>query len=205
MIYGTVLCLGDSLTEGARAPMGWPEMLPELLDVRSVGTEWATLNHGISGQTTLQILRRTPAAVRSLASLPGTKWAVILAGTNDAKNRRPDATETLLWWSRLYEQILHWPRRYPDVNIALCTFPPVSGEMPAFTDANPWLKLASETVRQMASYHNGRTTRDGTSSRVVVVDLEDMPTENLVDGVHLTHDGNRWVARRVADVLLETT
>lgn len=204
MIIGTVLCLGDSLTAGARAEhdahagLGYPEWLVSILDLATPNPpdvdpmEWATLNRGISGQTTRQIADRAPAAFREMNAYPGAKWGVVLAGTNDSK-----ACPPLSEWEALYRQILHWPRR-ANVPLALCTFPPLSpGPMPYFTEASSaWLARASERVRAIAKELDGRP------SPVRLVELSDLGTEYLVDGVHLTAEGYRELAIRVAAALL---
>lgn len=207
MLFGTILGLGDSISFGSRAEhdghaaIGYLEWLAPTLTALMAqpdggpATEWAALNRGIAGQTTRQILDRTPSAVRELAGLPGAQWAIILAGTNDAKGRPVPLDE----WEVLYRQILHWPRRW-GIPMALCTFPPVDpAAMPAFTEESAaWLRLASARVRTMAE----RFSRDGC---VRLVELEDVPMASLVDGVHLTREGNREVAARVASALTGRT
>jgi lysophospholipase L1-like esterase len=192
MLYGTVLCLGDSLTFGARAVMGYPEHLAPMLSTKDI--EWACLQHGISGQTTREILDRTPSAVRSLNSLTGPKWVVVLAGTNDSKG----GGLSMKTWESLYRQILHWPRRF-NIPMALCTFPTVQPhKMPAYTAQSVrWLKRASERVRAIAS------ELDCGPSPVRLVELEDMTTDLLCDGVHMTAEGYYEIADRVAEVLTE--
>lgn len=200
MIYTTILCLGDSLTAGARAEhdghagLGYPEWLVPVLDrlcaenAQAEPAECAVLNRGISGQTTRQIADRAPAAVRELAGYAGNRWAVILAGTNDSKADGCDLGE----WELLYRQVVHWARR-AGVAVALCTFPPVDpAAMSAFTPASSeWLARASERVRAMATEFDGRPVP------VQLVDLSTLPASMLVDGVHLTTEGNREVACRV--------
>jgi lysophospholipase L1-like esterase len=189
MIYGTVACIGDSLTAGARAPLGYPELLPQLLVGQQ--TEWATRNFGVSGETTRQILDRTPAAIAWLNAQAGAKRAIILAGTNDSKAEGLPLQQ----WEQLYRQLLHWPRRH-GIPITLCTFPPVepvSREMPAYTNASrAWLASASQRVRAIA------TELDCNPSPVNVCDLSHMPVSYLCDGVHLTQDGYRWMAEQIA-------
>ncbi len=193
MIYGTVLCLGDSLTFGARAPLGFPEHLGPLLSARS-GAEWVALNRGISGQTTREVLDRTPAAVGHLQSLGGAKYVTVLAGTNDGKGGGLDHA----LWEALYRQILHWPRRH-GIPIAVMTFPPIRpGQMGAFPrESRHWLREASRRVRAIAAELHNRP------SPIRVVELEDLSEEFLADGVHLTPSGYRIVAERVADVLMD--
>lgn len=206
MIYGTVACLGDSLTSGARAEhdghagLGFPEWLPLVLD-RAVPSaldvepmEWAVLNRGIAGQTTRQILDRAPGVSRELASCAGARWFVLLAGTNDAK-----ACPPLLEWETLYRQAVHWARRTGSP-VILGTLPPiVSAAMPVFpTGADAWRLEANRAIRTIAAELDGRPTV------VRVAELEDLPVEHLVDGVHLTAAGNREVALRVARAMTGT-
>lgn len=205
MICGTILTLGDSLTAGARAEhdghagLGFPEWLPPILDHLMPGDgsvepmEWAVLNRGISGQTTRQILDRAPGAFRELQGCFGAKWAVVIAGTNDSKAAPP-----IVEWEALYRQIVHWARRF-DIPVLLGTFPPVvPAAMPAYSARSvAWLAEASDRVRAIAAELDGRP------SRVGVLELADLGTEYLVDGVHLTPAGYREVAVRVAAAMTE--
>jgi lysophospholipase L1-like esterase len=200
VIYSTVLCCGDSLLSGARAEhdghagLGASEWLPVVLDHLMPATEgvepmeWAALNRGVPGQTTRQILDRAPGAIREVASYPGGKWVVLLAGTNDSK-----ACPPIEEWEMLYRQIVHFARR-AGVPIALCTFPPVQpAAMPAYTpESVAWLAKASERVRAMAAELDGRPVP------CRLIELADLPTEYLVDGVHFTPAGHREVAIRIA-------
>lgn len=202
MICGTVLCLGDSLTFGARSPRAYPDLLVPLLDARSAGTRWATLNRSVCGETAWQVLQRTPGAVRELAGLFGAKWCVVLAGTNDAKGGGRGG-EGLRDLEDLLHQIVHWPLRY-GIPTALCTYPPVLAEMPEFGGgARTWLRAASQVVREVAASYDEVPTADGRCCRMPVVDLEAhvLPV-HLADGVHLTRQGYEEVALLVADAIL---
>jgi len=204
MIVGTVLCLGDSLTDGARAPSGYgyPEMLVDILNTRSTNTRWACLNRGVSGETTSQILRRTPGAVRELDGMFGAKWCVILAGTNDSKGGGC-GQDGLDRWYRLWCQIVEWPLRY-GIPTAVCTFPPVSSEMPEFTNrAIEWLNKATIRIRGFVADWIGRDGGpDGMVVPLRVIDLSTMKPSLLVDGVHLIQGGYAVLANRVADVIM---
>ena len=198
MLFGSLLLLGDSLTAGARAEvgahagLGYPEHLAALL-TRYTGEQWGPLNRGISGQTTRQIADRAPGAFRELVAYSGPRWAVVLAGTNDAKHPGVPLDE----WEVLYRQAVGWGRRAA-VPLALCTFPPIlAAAMPAFgPNAQRWVDAASQRVRAMAAEY------DGHPAPVVLVELADMPPSFLCDGVHLTALGYRAMAHRIADALL---
>lgn len=200
MLYGTLLLLGDSLTFGARAEsgghagLGYPEHLASILTLADSphGVEWSPINRGISGQTVRQIADRAPGAFRELLAYPGSRWAVVLAGTNDAKHPGAPLDE----WEVLFRQALSWGRR-ASVPMAVCTFPPIrSASMPAFGGkAQEWCDAASERVRKIAA------ELDGNPSPVVLIELADMPDSLLCDGVHLSALGYRAMALRIADAL----
>lgn len=196
MVYGTVACLGDSLTYGARAQVGYPELLPDLMRNEGSATEWAIRNFGVSKETTRQVLDRTPAAVGWLAGQPGAKQLVLLAGTNDSKGAGQGMS--LDQWESLYRQIVHWPRRY-GIPLVLCTFPPLepdTREMPYFTDrSREWLLEANGRIRTMQGELHCAP------APVVLCDLADMPIGYLCDGVHLKPSGYAWLARRIATAL----
>lgn len=197
MLFGSLLLLGDSLTFGARADvgghagLGYPEHLASILS-GSTGEEWSPLNRGISGQTIRQIADRAPGAFRELLAYAGPRWAVVLAGTNDAKHPGAPLDE----WELLLRQVVAWGRR-ASVPLALCTFPPIRGDaMPAFgPNAQAWADAASARVRALVA------ELDGSPSPVVLVELADMPDSLLCDGVHLSPVGYRAMALRVADAL----
>lgn len=197
MIYGTIGCLGDSLTFGARAHLGYPELLPDLL--RSADpdgdTEWITLNRGISGQATRQVLDRAPGVVRELAGMPGARWLVVCTGTNDSK-AGGSQTITVDQYASLYRQILHWPRRHAIPSV-VCTLPPIApNQMPYFTDRSAeWLARANVAIREM------QAEMDCEPAPIRLCDLADMPPSYLADGVHLRPAGYAWMAARIAGAL----
>ncbi|MBR5676188.1 MAG: arylesterase, partial [Neisseriaceae bacterium] len=77
----TVVALGDSLTEGFGANTAYPTVLQEI-------TGWNVVNHGVSGNTSLDILNRLP---ETLALNP--KLVLFGIGGNDFL-RKVDENET---------------------------------------------------------------------------------------------------------------
>jgi lysophospholipase L1-like esterase len=76
-----ILCVGDSLTFGARDEFhsSYPAELSRLFNERE-GRPVYCVNHGISGETSGQLLRRIYANARSC---PQARVALLLIGTND--------------------------------------------------------------------------------------------------------------------------
>jgi lysophospholipase L1-like esterase len=40
-----------------------------------------------------------------------------------------------------------------------------------------------------------------TARHLSLVELSDLPVEHFIDGIHLTQEGNLWVARRFAEAI----
>ena len=91
---GTIVTLGDSITDGALSSDNqdhrWPDILAERL--HEAGPHFAVANAGISGNRLLQT-GAGPAALarfdRDVLSVPGVRYVVVLEGVNDigaAKN-----------------------------------------------------------------------------------------------------------------------
>lgn len=90
---GTVVTLGDSITDGygsgADANRRWPDLLAERL-AKAGGPPVGVVNAGISGN---RVLHDLPAAMfgpsalarfdRDVLSVPGLRWMVIMEGIND--------------------------------------------------------------------------------------------------------------------------
>jgi lysophospholipase L1-like esterase len=91
MNWETLLCLGDSITIGARSYLGYPEHCGAVLQ-RTTGRNWNVANHAVSGFTTIDLARsldERSAAFRALA--PGL--ITLMIGTNDLKG--PTAIDDL--------------------------------------------------------------------------------------------------------------
>jgi len=63
------------------------------------------------------------------------------------------------------------------------------------TPREPW--AMNETIDALNQAYR-QIARD---RGLCLVDLTDMPAEMMVDGIHLTQDGNRWVAERFASAI----
>jgi len=205
MLYGTIACLGDSLTYGARCEGdGWPELLPGELATRSrADLIWSTLNRGVCGERTWDVLRRTPGVVRELTSTPGSRWLVVLVGTNDLKGATPSgdrSAATSERYARLLRQLLAWPAR-SGLATVVCTLPPVDWRgCPEFTPHSDALR--AELNRRVSEF----APVDGDWRwQPVVCDLSDIGRDALLDdGVHLSPAGHRTVASRVARIIHPT-
>lgn len=87
---GTIVALGDSITEGyattAGAHRSWPELLAERLQQNRDLAKLGVVNAGISGNRILKAGAGDAAVARfeaDVLSRPGVKWVIVLEGIND--------------------------------------------------------------------------------------------------------------------------
>jgi lysophospholipase L1-like esterase len=87
---GTIVALGDSITEGygttAGAHRSWPELLAERLQRDPQLADLGVVNAGISGNRVLKVGAGDAAVARFDADVltrPGVKWVIVLESIND--------------------------------------------------------------------------------------------------------------------------
>lgn len=91
---GTLVTLGDSITDGAQSTLDlnqrWPDLLAERLQRRPHPIQVGVANAGIGGNRILHDvpeMRYGPNALarldRDVLSVPGLKWVILLEGIND--------------------------------------------------------------------------------------------------------------------------
>ena len=87
---GTIVALGDSITQGyattAGAHRSWPELLAERLQRDPELAKWGVVNAGISGNRVLKMGVGDAAVARFDADVltrPGVKWVIVLESIND--------------------------------------------------------------------------------------------------------------------------
>ncbi len=183
-IFGVILCQGDSLTYGSRDPdgMSYPLYLGRLLSRRH-GQTWVTVNLGVPGECWAEIWRRN---YREIMSLPEAAEICLWAGTNDAWKGRSleqslTACEAVLDQCRAAGRLVY-----------LATLP---GKRGFGAPREPW------TMNDAVVKLNDAYRRLTTERRLPLVDLAALPAEHFVDGIHLSQEGNRWVAERFADAI----
>jgi lysophospholipase L1-like esterase len=87
MNWESLLCLGDSITYGARSYLGYPEYTGNLLS-EALSKHWNVINHANNGSTAADLSRSVSNNFMNLKGFaPGV--STILIGTNDAKAGTP--------------------------------------------------------------------------------------------------------------------
>ncbi len=194
MTTQTMICIGDSLTEGADVPVGhrWPSLVANglAIDVR---------NRGIGGDTTAGMLSRFYPAV--VDAKPSTVF--IMGGTND------------LWWGwepqlvlgNLFSMVVQ--ARHHGIAVVLAVPPPVHVTAAKANDFAPPHGGYDAFVKAMASLVDGLIRHAG-ESEVALADLHTpfLSTAAAVrgelflpDGLHPNADGQLAIARTVRTCL----
>lgn len=183
MIWNEILCLGDSLTYGARDEFksSYPVELSRILR-ESTKEVYICHNEGISGETTSDLLRRTWKATKSHKE---SKLCVLLIGTNDTQINNP-----LHIFEENLRQIINIIKIHK-MNLMICTLPKL-GFTPLYLKNSKNIEQYNDIIKKLAKEYN-----------LYVCDLSGVE-KYYVDGVHLTHEGNVELANRVAKKFLES-
>ena len=181
MIWKEVVCLGDSLTYGARDEYGrsYPAELARIL-TDETGETWFCHNCGVNGDTSSDVLRR---CWRVFASHPKVRLVTLLVGTNDVAVPMP----LEIYRDNLLQIIA--AARIHGMHVILGELPP-AGFHPGVLGRQDALGAYSAEVRRVAGELGLATCSfDGLA-------------EHLVDGLHFGHEGYLRMARMWADALL---
>ena len=186
VIYGSIICLGDSLTQGSRDEMwrGYPIEL-ELLLWRRWQQNWNCINAGVAGETSIDVYKRAYGVLRSY---PEAAEMILLVGTNDAKDQVKTPPEAFI---EHVEAIVRCAERW-DKMAYLCTIPELKGfGAPDFCDPDLIVQYNSE----LAILALRRETK--------LIELRGLPASAYADGVHLNNNGYKMLAVRVAQAIQE--
>jgi lysophospholipase L1-like esterase len=183
-IGGVILCVGDSLTYGARDDYGlsYPELLARRMS-EEFKQHWTAVNHGISGQVSAEILRRCYTHVHEFTE---ASEVFLWAGFNDAKVNvmtPPDVYQANM--ESMIRSILFAGRA-----CYLFDIPPMAGfGAPDFV-SNDRIGKYNERIEEIWEKHRLQ------GSRLYPVEVSGIPAKYRNDGVHLSHAGNQWVAEQ---------
>jgi len=186
MNWETLLCIGDSITIGARSYIGFPEYLGHFLS-KETNTEWNVINQAISGYTCRDISRNISSNFTNIKN-QNPSIATILIGTNDVKtNTSPELFEIA------YVQLITKVKLLiPGNNILLI-------KIPNFTKGikYPYTFKLNEQIPQ----YNDIITRLSKKYQLRLIELS-TEQEHLFDGVHLNECGSRCVAKQISSTIL---
>jgi|TARA_Y100000310_G_scaffold145912_1_gene145308 lysophospholipase L1-like esterase len=175
MIWNEIVCLGDSLTYGARDAYGrsYPAELGKLLS-EATSEFYICHNYGVNGETSSDLLRRS---WHQLKANPGARIALLLIGTNDTKKPTPlDIYEDNL------KQIIN--------SIKVNGKTPIVGTLPTL-NFSPYYMFNREYIDK----YNTSIKHLSKKMNFLICSMDDLG-EHLIDGVHLTHEGYKEMAKK---------
>lgn len=184
LVYGLIACQGDSLTYGSRDPdgMSYPLYLGRILSEKYAQV-WATVNFAVPRDGWAEIWRRN---YHELLSVPEAGEVCLWAGTNDAKQGR-SLEQTLIACQAVLDQC-----RAAGRFVYLGTLP---GKRGFGAPREPW--SMNGHIHELNQAYREIAEKRG----LALVDLSELPAESFVDGIHLTQEGNLWVAQRFAEAI----
>ena len=182
MIWNEIVCLGDSLTYGARDRYGrsYPAELGKLLS-KETDEFYICHNYGINGETSSDLLRRSWGILKS--NKGSAKICLLLIGTNDTKKPTP---------SSIYEDNLIQIIQSIQANGMI----PIVGTLPSLTFSpyyaknRNWTAKYNKVIKNLSEHLN------------FDICLMDNMEEYLIDGVHFTHEGYNEMAKRWSKKIL---
>jgi lysophospholipase L1-like esterase len=175
MIWNEIVCLGDSLTYGARDRYGrsYPAELGKILSEKT-GEFYICHNYGINGETSSDLLRRSWHILKSNAS---ARICLLMIGTNDTKIPTPiDIYEDNL------RQIINSIKANGKVPI-VATLPALKFS-PYYMFNREYIDKYNQCIIDLSKKINFMICSMGGLG------------EHLIDGVHFTHEGYNEVAKR---------
>ena len=182
MIWNQVLCLGDSLTYGARDRYGrsYPAELGKILSYKT-DEFYICHNYGINGETSSDLLRRSWNIIKSHQDC---NIMLLWVGTNDTKVPTP-----LNIYEDNLQQIINCAKVF-GMRVIIGTIPALTFS-PYYMDNRDYTKKYSKVVRSVAK-----------DMDIEVCSFDNME-KYLIDGVHFTHEGNIEIAKRFSKIITQ--
>jgi lysophospholipase L1-like esterase len=181
MIWNEILCLGDSITYGARDRYGrsYPAELGKIMFERT-GEFYYCHNYSKCGDTSSDLLRKTWNASKSHKD---AKLALVMIGTNDTQRAIPEE----IYRDNL-RQILTIVNIHGKIPI-VATLPEL-GKTPLYIKNRDYIKKYNNVLRNL--------------SREIDFEMCDMSgtEKHYIDNVHYTHEGYNLIAKKFADKIM---
>jgi lysophospholipase L1-like esterase len=187
MNWETILCLGDSITCGARSYFGYPEICGSILE-QALSKKWNIINHSTNGYTTIDLIRSlNPAAISYKESFPSI--ITIMIGTNDIKNKTAINDFTIAYKQLIVKAMIMSVNN----NIVLFKIPRFTNRVfyPYYYEMNEDILLFNTVIEELAKENNLRT---------INLILED---DDFFDGVHFNAKGSSNAGNQLAKFILK--
>jgi lysophospholipase L1-like esterase len=187
VIYNVLLCLGDSLTAGARDRYlrNYPLELAARLSART-GEEYYCITEAVNGRTSAELARD---AYKIVAAYPDARGVLLLIGTNDSRDRIP----TELYHDNVAQIVRAC--RILGKKVFVLSLPKIDSSRNYLWYSHDCNQLIDEYNRVLEAMPH-----------VFFVEIRDVISEaELIDGVHFCHEANVRLAEALAERLYSAT
>lgn len=188
MNFNIVLCIGDSITNGARddKKSTYPLEMETILE-NSVGGMWICLNEGINGETTCDIVKRFYSLLKKY---PEAQEVCFFEGVNDSKDNKNTPVDTF------------------KKNLEHCIKASIVRQKKLFVGTIPYQKgiLApsyNKATNERVNLYNKEINRLCEKYSLPKVELSDLDETLYSDGIHLNNKGHIEIAKRFAQAILK--
>ena len=190
-VYGTIVCLGDSLTHGARDDFGrcYPMELSDMLWIE-YSQRWLCAEEGVNGERSSDVLRRALSVIKKY---PEAHEVVLLCGTNDSKDRFNTPPDI---YKKNMSGILRIAAMY-DKEVIVCYIPDLNGfGAPDYSqDSAKRIDRYNEKITELIEQYPNIIKGS--------VDLRGIPSKYYADGVHFKNIGYKEIAKRIFEGIKE--
>lgn len=187
LIYNVLLCLGDSLTAGARDRYlrNYPLELAARLSERT-GEEYCCITEAVNGRTSAELARD---AYKIVAAYPDTRGVLLLIGTNDSR----DGIPTELYRDNVTQIVRAC--RILGKKVFVLSVPKIDSSRNCLWYSHSCDLLIDEYNRVLEALPHA-----------LFVDIRDVIGDaELIDGVHFSHEANVRLAEALAERLYSAT
>lgn len=140
----TVVCIGDSITDGACCTYngfdGWVEVLSNAMQSNETTSNISVVNMGIGGNMLRSGTWGTPVAERferDVLNVPGVRYVCVMIGINDIGNAQADISSELI---ESYKSLISQAHA-KGIKIYACTLTPVKGNF-YYSELHEKIRLA---------------------------------------------------------------
>ena len=186
MNWETILCLGDSITIGARSYLGFPEYCAALLESETQ-KNWNVINLSKSGMTTIELHRYLDFVGFSFSSCK-PEVINILIGTNDLKSSTSLEDFEIAYRALVVKVRATHPNAFLILNEIPYLLPGVM--LPYKTSMNDRVSDFNKIINDIA--------------QTIGVEVLKFQFENshMFDGVHLNSKGSKHIGETLARKIL---
>ena len=187
MNWETLICLGDSITIGARSYLSYPDYCGSKLK-EATSKYWNVVNHAKSGMTTIELVRSITDNFNNLISHQ-PNVITILIGTNDLKSDTPSSDFEIAYTQVIVKAKLILRTQ----NIILFEIPELQKGimLPYNISMNQKVLEFNKIIQQLGKEHK------------LMVKKFAADQTDFYDGVHLNETGSKNWGTQLADIILQ--